>query len=711
MTGADMTVSGRPRPSLDNNPRLDTWLSICSDGRVLVRSGKVELGQGVLTALAQIAAEELDVDVARLVMVRAETGRSPDEAYTAGSMSVQHSGDALRQACAQARTIYLAAAAEELHEPPEALSVIDGEIIASYGGRTSYWALADDALLDVEFDPAVLPKSPEGYATVGRSLQRLDIPDKVSGRPRFIHDLRLPGQLFGRVVRPPSPAAVLAALDDSAVQSMAGVVRVVRDGNFLGVIAEREEVAVRAADALRSASRWDEASSLPVQADLPTFLVSAPSETTVLQDSTSQGTPPARTLSARFTRGYIAHASLAPSCGTAVWHGGQLRVWSHSQGIYQLRVEVARAFGLGLADVVVEHVEGAGCYGHNPADDAAYDAALLARAVPGRPVQVVWSREDELAWEPFGPAMVVDIDVDLDADARVQNWQQQVWSNGHSSRPGSAGSPPLLGSQHRAHGLDPVVARDPGLATGGGSGRNAVPIYDFSSVRVVTHRLQTMPLRTSALRALGAHLNVYAIESVIDELAQVAGVDPVKYRLSILRDERARAVVERVAEHSGWWLPFGGGSATVGRGIGFARYKNRGGYCAVVAEVEAETQVRVTRLTIAVDVGLVVNPDGVVNQVEGGALQSVSWTTLEQVHFDRQRVTSRTWDAYPILRFEQVPAVEVVLVDRPEEPPVGSGEVATGPTAAAIGNAVGNALGVRVRTLPLTPQNVMAAFL
>lgn len=706
----------RPWPSLQRNPRVATWLSIRSDGCVAVRSGKVELGQGVSTALAQIAADELDVDMTRIEMVPVQTGASPDEAYTNGSMSVQHSGDALRQACACARAAYLEVAAARLGCDVRTLRVADGDIIASDGRRTSYWELADDTLLDRAVDGAVRPKESTDYEVVGRSLPRIDIVEKVSGRPRYIHDLQLPEQLYGRVVRPPARDAVLISIDEAAVQVIPGVV-VVRDGNFLGVVADREDSAVRAAEVLRATCHWRGREALPAETDLAQFLVTAPAETTVLAEAGAQGTTTAtgpshrqRTVAARFSRGYVAHASVAPSCGVAIWRDAGLHVWSHTQGVYPLQRELARAFGMATADVVVEHVEGAGCYGHNAADDAAYDAALLARAVPGRPVQVVWSRQDELTWSPMGPAMVVDIEVDVDADGRPQSWRHQVWTNGHTSRPGAAGLPPLLGAQHRAGGFSPVVAHEPPIANGGGGARNAVPLYDLPALRVVLHRLLTMPIRTSALRALGSHLNVYAIESVVDELAHAAGVDPVKYRLAMLSDERARAVIEAVAERSGWDRPPPKGDLAVGRGIGFARYKNVGAYCAVVAEVEAETHVRVRRLTVAADVGLVVNPDGAANQLEGGAIQATSWTTLEQVHFDRRNVTSQTWEEYPILTFQNAPTVDVVLLDRPDMPPVGSGEAATGPTAAAIGNAVADALGVRVRTLPLTPANVVAAF-
>ncbi|HYS40672.1 MAG TPA: molybdopterin cofactor-binding domain-containing protein [Pseudonocardiaceae bacterium] len=611
-------------------------VEFCPDGTVLVRTGKVELGQGVLTALAQIVADELGVDIDRIRMAPTKTGSSPDEGYTAGSLSIQQSGARLRQAAAELR-----ATARDEHR------------------------------------------------VVGQNVPRMDIPGKAFGTRRYVQDLRLPGQLFGRVLRPPSRGARLVHVDD-----VPGVVAVVRDGDFVGVVAEREEIAVTALD---KACRWAEHDTLPDERALPSYLMTAPSDETVLYSTGAAGTP---TLSTRFSRPYLAHASIAPSCAIALWDNGKLTVWSHTQGVYQLRAELARWLELEPDDVTVEHVEGAGCYGHNGADDVAGDAALLARAVPGRPVQVVWSRQDELGWAPFGPAMVVGVDVSLDADGAIRHWRQEIWSNGHSSRPSSPGSPPLLAALHQ--GEPSVPSSDPPLNRGGGSGRNAVPGYDLPGVTVVSHVLREMPLRTSAMRALGAHLNVYAIESVIDELAERAGQDPIAFRLDLLSDPRARDVLTRVALAGDW-------GAAGDRGVGYARYKNTGGYCAVVADVSAETSVRVTRLTIAVDVGQVVNPDGVRNQIEGGALQSLSWTTKEQVRFDRRDVTSRTWEEYPILGFTEVPPVHIELIDRPDAPSLGAGEASIGPTAAAIGNAVRAALGISVRTLPLTPENVIAA--
>jgi len=738
-----MGTAGELPPSLAANPRLGDWLRVRPEGVVEVRSGKVELGQGVLTALAQVAAEELDVDVARVRMVAAVTGISPDEGYTAGSMSIQQSGAALRVACAEARAIYLGAAAGQWDVPAGALTVRDG-IIAAPGGRTtSYWELADDGLLDRPATGLAQPKAASDYRVVGTSVPRVDLPDKLAPRPRFVHDMALDGMLYGRVVRPPSRGAVLLDVGAEPVTALPGVVTVVRDGSFLGVIAEREEVALRAAGLLRADAKWQEQPTLPDEDDLPAFLTSASAQASVLAESAPPGgaprTPAARSHEASYHRPYLAHAAMGPSAATALASTGlastglastglastglamddaevRLEVWTHSQGVYLLRRELARALKLAEEQVRVRHAEGAGCYGHNGADDAAMDAALLALAVPGRPVQVVWSRSDELGWAPFGPAAVVRIAADVDAHGDVLSWQHEIWGNGHVTRPGSGRSIGLLAASHRDGGEPIEAAAEPPLERGGGAGRNAVPGYAFPAYRVVNHRLSVMPLRTSSLRALGGFANVFAIESFMDELAEAAGLDPVEYRLAHLADPRGRAVIEAVVRRSGWASGSAPGSAgssgssgSAGHGIGYARYKNSSAYCAVVAEVEAVTEVRVRRLTIAVDAGLVINPDGAANQVEGGAIQATSWTLKERVRFNRLTVTSDTWDSYPILRFSEVPAVEVEFLPGGGNPPLGVGETAQGPTAAAIGNALYDALGVRVRTLPLTGEQIVAA--
>ena len=701
--------------SLHVNRRLGQWLKFHADGRVSVYSGKVEIGQGIVTALAQIAAEELDLTLARVRMVPACTATSPDEQVTSGSMSVQESGTALRHACAEARAIYLEAAATRLEVPLADLEVEDGVIrVRGTDKQTSYWDLADDDLLDREATGLVAPKIAGAHHIVGSAVQRFDIPDKVTGKPRFVHDMVLPGMLYGRVARPPSPDAELIDVDLAAVNALPGVVATVRDGRFLGVIAEREELVVKALKKLIAAARWRETASLPDMHDLPAFLKSQPVQTTLVAEKKSETPPPpaAKTFAAAYARPFLAHASIGPSCAIAKWNVETVEVWTHSQGIYNLRTDLAMALSRPAESIVVRHVEGSGCYGHNPADDVAYDAVLLARAVPGKPVQMQWTREDELGWAPFGAAMAVELKADVAADGRISNWHHEIWSNGHGTRPGRAKTPAMLAASHLEKPFERLIAVNAALAAGGGSERNSVPLYNFDNWEAVNHRLLTMPIRTSALRSLGGHCNVFAIESFLDEIALELGVDPLEYRLRHLEDPRGRAVLEAAAKMSGW-ARRNEGKKTEGRGMGiaFAKYKNSSAYCAVVAQIDAGREVRVEKLWIAVDVGLVINPDGVRNQIEGGAIQTVSWTLKEAVRFDRTRVESNTWETYPILKFSEVPKVEVELINRTEEKCVGAGEATHGPVAAAIGNAVFDALGVRVRSMPLTAEAITKAAL
>jgi nicotinate dehydrogenase subunit B len=694
--------------SLRASPLLSQWVTLGRVGHIEVWVGKVELGQGIVTALGQIAAEELDVAWSRVHVVPASTAGSPDEGFTAGSRSIMDSGSALRTVCAEVRRLLLEAASARSGIGPEDLSVHDGEVLdADGGGHGSYWDLLRPEDLEVAVTGTAAPKDPARHELVGHSVPRRDLEWKLTGAPAFVHDLRLPGQLFGRVVRPPCPGACLVAVDDAAARALPAVLRVVRRGSFLGVVADREEEAVRAAELLRAGARWQEQDTLPVHEEWVERLVGQPAETLEIARRTDP-TAAARVAAvhrASYSRAHLAHGSLGPGCAVAWWSGDDVSVWTHSQGIHPLRRALAAVLDVEPERLTVHHVEGAGCYGHNSADDVALDATLLARAVPGRPVQVVWSRDDEFAWEPFSSAMVAELTVGVDASGDLVTWEQHAWSNGHDSRPGFFGQPGLLGAWH-ADDVPPPAAADPPQAIGGGTGRNAVPAYAVADLDVQTHRLLASPLRTSALRGLGATVNVFAIESAMDELAGQAGVDPLEYRLRHLPDERARAVLRTAAERAGWT----GRSPeeAVGWGLGYARYKDVCGYCAVVARVEAVTEVRVTDMWIAVDAGQVINPDGLVNQVEGGAIQATSWALYEEVTFDPRTVTSRDWESYPVLRFGQVPRVHVTLLPRPDEPPLGVGEVAGGPVTAALANALADAIGVRVRRLPMTPDRIAA---
>ena len=390
----------------------------------------------------------------------------------------------------------------------------------------------------------------------------------------------------------------------------------------------------------------------------------------------------------------------------AQWTGDRVRVWTHSQGVYLLRADLALVLKIPVENITVEHMEGAGCYGHNGADDVALDAVLLAKAAGGRPVRVQWSRTDEMSHAPFGAAMTIEIEADLDARGEIVDWRHSIWGNGHTARPGRADMPALLAATELAKPFPRAIATNPPQASGGGADRNSIPLYDFPSWQIESHRLTTMPVRTSALRTLGAQGNVFAIESFLDELAAERGEDPVEFRLRHLSDQRAQDVIRSVAKRAHWKPAARDG---IGYGLGFARYKNSGAYCAVIAEVEGTEDISVKRLTIAVDVGEAINPDGVINQIEGGAIQATSWVLKERVRFDRQRITSNSWTEYPILHFSEVPEVQVEVVSRPEMEPVGAGEAAHGPVTAAIGNAVFDALGLRVRNLPITRERLIAS--
>jgi len=694
--------------SLAANPRLASWIRFSSDGQVTVSPGKVEIGQGIVTALAQIAADELDVDIGRVRMVRATTAASPNEGVTSGSLSIQHSGRALRAACAEIRQIFLAAASDRLGVDTGALAVEDGTFSGPGNVQTSYWELADDVSLDRDATPGVQPKPVAQRALAGHSAQRLDIPDKVFGQPRFIHDTALPGLLHGRVLRPENARAKLVGLKEEAARAVPRFVAIVRDGSFAGAICETEAAAEAALNALRKGATWADGETLPDENDLASFLKSQPAESTDI-DTRTAASPgkTASTLRRQYVRPYIAHASIAPSCAMAQWTGqDRVHVWTHSQGVYLLRNDLALVLKLPIENITVEHLEGAGCYGHNPADDVALDAVLLAKAAGGKPVRVQWSRADEMTHGPFGAAMAIEIEADLDARGDIVAWRHSIWSNGHAARPGRGTKPTLLAGYELENAFPIAISGNPPQANGGGGDRNAVPLYDFPAWKIESHRLLTMPVRTSALRTLGAQGNVFAIECFLDEIATGLGEDPVAFRLRHLTDERAKDVLRAAAKRAGWKPAAKPGT---GYGVGYSRYKNTGAYCAAVAEIEGDEDIRVRKLTLAVDVGEAINPDGVINQIEGGAIQATSWVLKERVRFDRARITSNSWTEYPILRFSEVPQVEVEVIQRSEIDPVGAGEAAHGPVTAAIANAVFDCLGVRVRSLPITRDSLIAA--
>ncbi|SDN82368.1 molybdopterin cofactor-binding domain-containing protein [Afipia sp. GAS231] len=705
----DAPAAPKPPGSLAESPYLDAWIRIDANGTITALTGKAELGQGFKTAFQQIAAEELDVPFTSIHVVTADTRRTANEGYTSGSNSMKYSGTAIQNAAAQVRGLLIVEASRRLELPPESLKTADAAVIAPDGRKLGYGELVAGDLLHVQAQPKSKLKDPASYQIMGQPIPRVDIPAKVTGGAAYIQDMRLPGMVHARVVRPPSYGAELIALDSAAVEKMPGVVKIVRDGNFLAVVAAKEYQAVKAMRALASAAKWRETARLPKQDDVPNVITGLPSQDTTIYTQSNPSVLGTRTFEATYTRPYQAHGSIGPSCAVAHQVNDAMTVWTHTQGVYPDRAGIAEMLRVPPASVRLIHVEGSGCYGHNGADDAAADAALIARAMPGVPVRVQWMREQEHAWEPFGPAMVTKLKASLDGSGAIVDWNFDVWSNTHSMRPGGAGS--MLAAQHMAQPFAVPAPKPLPLPEGGGD-RNAIPLYKFPNAKVVHHFIPAMPLRISAMRALGAYHNVFSIESFMDELAAAAGADPVEFRLKHLDDGRGREVIEKAAKEFGWQK---GQKAPPDRGYGFAfaRYKNLAAYCAIATEVEVNRQSgrpRLVRAVAAVDSGQVVNPDGLTNQIEGAILQSMSWTLYESVSFDDVRITSIDWQTYPILRFDAVPEkVDVHIINRPGQPFLGSGETGQGPAAASIANAIADATGKRLRDLPLTRKRIKGA--
>jgi nicotinate dehydrogenase subunit B len=699
----------KPPGSLAETPYLDAWLRIDADGTITAFTGKAELGQGFKTAFQQIAAEELDVPFTSVNVVTSDTRRTANEGYTSGSNSMKYSGTAIQNAAAQVRELLIAEAARRFELPAESLKTEGAAVIAPDGRKLGYGELVAGDMLHVQAQAKSKLKDPATYSIMGQPIPRVDIPAKVTGGAAYIQDMRLPGMVHARVVRPPSYGAELIALDSAAIEKLPGVVKVISDGNFLAVVAAKEYQAVKAMRALSSVAKWRETPRLPKQDDLPNVITGLPSQDTIIYTQSNSSASGTRTLEATYTRPYQAHGSIGPSCAVAQTINDAMTVWTHTQGVYPDRAGIAEMLRVPPASVRLIHVEGSGCYGHNGADDAAADAALIARAMPGVPVRVQWMREQEHAWEPFGPAMVTKLKASLDGNGAIVDWNFEVWSNTHSMRPGGAGS--MLAAQHMAQPFAVPAPKPLPLPEGGGD-RNAIPFYKFPNAKVVHHFIPAMPLRISAMRALGAYHNVFSIESFMDELALAAGADPVEFRLKHLDDARGRDVIEKAATEFGWQ---NGQKAPPDRGYGFAfaRYKNLAAYCAIATEVEVNRQSgrpRLVRAVAAVDSGQVVNPDGLTNQIEGAILQSMSWTLYESVTFDDTRITSIDWQTYPILRFDSVPEkVDVHIINRPGQPFLGSGETGQGPAAASIANAIANATGKRLRDLPLTRKRIKGA--
>jgi len=697
-----------PSPSLSTSPRAEQWLRLTDDGLFELRTGKVELGQGISAALTQIACDTLGVLPSQVRWVAGDTHASPDEGYTAGSQSIEVGGAAWRRVGDVVRSHFAQAAAKHWSCHTDELQLHAGQFVSPTGERLSYHDLAQaqknawhDLRVDSEQHTNITVR------TEAVAVQRDDLWLKFTGAG-FIQDVQLPDLWHARVLRGPHPDSRPLTLDLAAFEALPGVARVLVQHHFVALIGRDEGALIKAHAQAKAMTSWS-VPDLPSELDTEKLLPQLPASSQVVTPTPiahSASDAIAHTLQRRYSRPYIAHASIGPACALAQPQGTVLQVWSHSQGVFKLRDQIAQALQLKAEQVQVRHAPGAGCYGHNGADDVAFDAAFIAHTW-GLTVRVQWSREDEMTVSPMGAASVVDIHASVNASGRICQWNTQVWSPTHLSRPGWGDGIQLLGAWSAFDNCPPPIPKDVPLPTGGGL-RNAIPAYDVGELRIEHHFLDTSPVRVSALRSLGAHANVFAIESFMDELSETAGIDPLAFRLNHLSDPRARHVIETVATRAQWHTRGASGSGH-GYGLGYARYKNKAGYCALIAHVEVAERVKVHKIWACVDAGAIVHHDGLLNQIEGGILQAISWSLHESVRWNAQGISSHNWDNYPILSFNDVPALDIHLVDASSHPSLGSGEVATGPCAAALGNAVAHALGIRARHLPLNTERLMQA--
>ena len=690
---------------------------VMNEEGVTAFNGHVDLVTGISTSLAQIVAEELDVGLHQVRMVLGTVGLGPDQGATVASTTLQVTAIPLRAAAAQARAALLALAAEELGIAPSALSVQDG-VISAPGAEnrfTSYAALLQGRRVHLTLDEATQVKSPDSYRVVGQAVPRVDIPGKATGALVYVQDMRVPGMLHGRVVRPPYAGLdagegvgnSLIAVDESSIAGVPGIVGVVVIGDFVGVVAEREENAARAAEQL--AVSWRPGPVIPDLTDVETALRSHPSTPRLLLE---RGDVDAaiRGAAVPMRRTYVwpfqMHASIGPSCSVADWRPEGLIVWSGTQNPHALRDDLALLMGMGAAQVTVHRMETAGCYGRNCADDVGADAALLSRAV-GRPVRVQLTRSQEHAWEPKGAAQLMDVGGGLDAEGRPVGYDFSTYY-----------------PSNRAPTLALILtgAISPVPLVGDVGDRTAIPPYDYDPIRVVANDMAPI-VRAAWMRGVSALPNTFAHESFIDELAIAAGVDPVEYRLRYLSDPRAIDVLKATVAEAGWEprtaarMRQDADGVLHGQGVAYAVYVHSkfpgfgAAWSAWVADVAVDPrsgEVSVSRVVAGQDSGLMINPDGVRHQLQGNVVQSISRVLKEEVRFDQTAVTSREWGAYPILSFPELPAMQSVLIPRPDQPPMGAGESASVPSAAAIANAIFDATGVRFREVPFTPERIKA---
>jgi CO/xanthine dehydrogenase Mo-binding subunit len=697
--------------SIKSYPLISDWLAVQGD-RLVVKTGKVDIGQRISTALTQIAHEELGVPLQDIDVAPVRTGESPDEGMTSGSNSVEQSGQAVRKASATLRGMLIEHAAATNGGNPEDWELSEGRLIRK-GSNLSLSIAKTIGELDLSASIDAHAASSPASAKPPKPAMR-GLTEMVTGQYVFVHDLEIPGMLHARVVRPPQAMARLKGISRNATDQLADErLELIRDGSFLAIAGPVEWQVVKAARRFAAACDWEDNGGLPEE-DVFEQLKAENAERLEVVGGVPHKRPVPAPLtgtdfSARYEKPYLMHGALAPSAAMAVWSSGRLEITCHSQGIYPLRESIADSLGLSLEQVVITHRPGSGCYGHNGADDAAFEAALIAMALPDTPVLLKWTREEEHRWEPYAPAMAVELAVTLSDAGKITGFSAEAFSDTHRGRPrpgpDRAGPSRLLANRLRAEALPAPVAL-PNMNKHGGMHRNLDPIYTVGDKRLVKNLVAGLPLRTSALRCLGATANIFALESLMDELAEKQGQEPLAFRRAHLDDPRALAVIDKLEERMAE-TPAPGDMS--GRGFAYAQYKNamtRVGVC-VDIEVGELGEIVLQHAIIVADAGRVIDEDGLRAQLEGGSIQAASWAIYEEMHWDRDGITSTDWDSYPVIRFDNVPTMDIVVLDVPGADPVGAGEASPGPTIAAIANALYNATGLRMRRLPFTADAIL----
>ncbi|UZR98102.1 xanthine dehydrogenase family protein molybdopterin-binding subunit [Chondrinema litorale] len=681
-----------------DDSRVNAWLQVLENGKVKILTGKMELGQGVKTAIMQVAAEELNTDMSLIEIHVAETDITPNEGYTAGSRSIETSAMSVRNAAACTREKLIELASKELEVDQNALTLKDATISGGHKQISLYELLKGKQLTEKVGEPKTIFAKTE-RKVVGKPISRKDIADIVQAKLHFIHDLRFDGMVHARIIRPITYTSKLVSVDENLLNKEEGFKKLVKVGSFLGVIAEEEFQTIKLAKTIKKNAQWENPETLPANTPLKELIQSLPADTETDKASGDWETSIQQTKiqhKASYFKPYIMHAANGPSCAIALFKEGKLNIWTHSQGVYPLRSTLSSLLELAEDKIHIQGVPGSGCYGHNAADDVAAEAAILAKNYPDKHIRLQWMREEENSWEPYGTAMLMELEAGLDENGKIQGWKYDLWSDGHSTRPGR-NAENLLPARYMDKGY-----KRPASGFRGGATRNAEPYYEIANMQLQSH-IFTGPLRRSALRGLGAYANIFAIESFIDELAEKANIEPIDFRTMHLKDARALYCLQKLKTN----IRNVKSAENEGLGFAFSRYKNSASYCGVAAHVFVDRKkgaVKVKKMWAVIDSGETINPDGLKNQTEGGMIQSASWALKEAVTFDENHITSIDWASYPIFRYNDAPETEVEVIDRVDQPPLGAGEAAQGPATAAIVNAIHKATGIRIRELPLNQE-------